>query len=60
MATLRDIRDRIGTVKNTRKITKAMKLVAGAKLNKATKAALEAQPYQQTLNRTLARGGCCG
>ena len=42
MATLRDIRDRIGTVKNTRKITKAMKLVAGAKLNKATKAALEA------------------
>lgn len=55
MATLRDIRDRIGTVKNTRKITKAMKLVAGAKLNKATKAALEAQPYQQTLNRTLRR-----
>jgi F-type H+-transporting ATPase subunit gamma len=55
MATLRDIRDRIGTVKNTRKITKAMKLVAGAKLNKATKAALEAQPYQHTLNRTLRR-----
>jgi F-type H+-transporting ATPase subunit gamma len=55
MATLRDIRDRIGTVKNTRKITRAMKLVAGAKLNKATKAALEAQPYQRTLNRTLRR-----
>lgn len=55
MATLRDIRDRIGSVKNTRKITRAMKLVAGAKLNKATKAALEAQPYQRTLNRTLRR-----
>jgi len=55
MATLRDIRDRIKSVKNTRKITRAMKLVAGAKLNKATKAALEAQPYQRTLNRTLRR-----
>ena len=55
MATLRDIRDRIGAVKNTRKITRAMKLVAGAKLTKATKAALEAQPYQRTLNRTLRR-----
>jgi F-type H+-transporting ATPase subunit gamma len=55
MATLRDIRDRIGSVKNTRKITRAMKLVAGAKLNKATKAALEAQPFQRTLNRTLRR-----
>lgn len=55
MATLRDIRDRIKSVKNTRKITRAMKLVAGAKLNKATKAALEAQPYQKTLNRVLTR-----
>ena len=55
MATLRDIRDRIKSVKNTRKITRAMKLVAGAKLNKATKAALEAQPFQQTLNRVLKR-----
>jgi F-type H+-transporting ATPase subunit gamma len=55
MATLRDIRDRIGSVKNTRKITRAMKLVAGAKLTKATKAALEAQPYQRTLNRILRR-----
>ena len=55
MATLRDIRDRIKSVKNTRKITRAMKLVAGAKLNKATKAALEAQPFQRTLNRVLKR-----
>ncbi len=55
MASLRDIRDRIGSVKNTRKITRAMKLVAGAKLNKATRAALEAQPFQATLTRVLRR-----
>jgi F-type H+-transporting ATPase subunit gamma len=53
MATLRDIRDRIKSVKNTRQITRAMKLVAGAKLNKATQAALAARPYQQTLRRVL-------
>ena len=35
MASLRDIRRRIGSVKNTRKITRAMKLVAGAKMRKA-------------------------
>ena len=55
MATLRDIRDRIGSVKNTRKITRAMKLVAGAKLARATQAAMAAKPYQSTLNRVLAR-----
>ncbi|MEC7949283.1 MAG: ATP synthase F1 subunit gamma [Myxococcota bacterium] len=55
MATLRDIRDRIGSVKNTRKITRAMKLVAGAKLARATQAAMAAKPYQDTLSRVLAR-----
>lgn len=55
MATLRDIRDRIGSVKNTRKITRAMKLVAGAKLARATQAAMAAKPYQDTLTRVLAR-----
>jgi F-type H+-transporting ATPase subunit gamma len=55
MATLRDIRDRIGSVKNTRKITRAMKLVAGAKLARATQAAMAAKPYQSTLSRVLAR-----
>ena len=55
MASLRDIRRRIGSVKNTRQITRAMKLVAGAKLRRATDAAVKARPYQQTLTRVLAR-----
>ena len=45
MASLRDIRRRIGSVKNTRKITRAMKLVAGAKMRKAEQAARASQPY---------------
>ncbi len=55
MASLRDIRRRIGSVKNTRQITRAMKLVAGAKLRRATEAALAAKPYQDTLSRVLGR-----
>ena len=39
MASLRDTRRRITSVKNTRQITRAMKLVAGAKLRRATDAA---------------------
>ena len=55
MASLRDIRRRIGSVKNTRKITRAMKLVAGAKMRKAEQAARAAQPYQTTLRSVLGR-----
>ena len=55
MASLRDIRRRIGSVKNTRKITRAMKLVAGAKMRKAEQAARAAQPYQDTLRSVLGR-----
>lgn len=55
MPSLSDIRRRITSVKNTRKITKAMKLVASAKLKKAKDAATAAQPYQQTLQRVLER-----
>jgi len=55
MASLRDIRRRIGSVKNTRKITRAMKLVAGAKMRKAEQAARAAQPYQKTLRSVLGR-----
>lgn len=55
MASLRDIRRRIKSVTNTRKITRAMKLVAGAKMRKATEKALQAAPYQQTLRRVLQR-----
>ncbi len=55
MASLRDTRRRITSVKNTRQITRAMKLVAGAKLRRATEAATAAKPYQQTLSRVLSR-----
>ncbi len=55
MASLKDIRRRIGSVKNTRQITRAMKLVAGAKLKRATDAASAAKPYQETLTTVLER-----
>jgi F-type H+-transporting ATPase subunit gamma len=45
MASLRDIRKRIKSVKNTQKITKAMKMVAAAKLRRAQEAADAAQHY---------------
>ena len=55
MASLSDIKRRIGSVKNTRKITRAMKLVATAKMRRAVDAATAAQPYQETLRRVLDR-----
>jgi F-type H+-transporting ATPase subunit gamma len=45
MPNLKDIRNRIGTVKNTKKITSAMKLVAAAKLRRAQEAVQAARPY---------------
>ncbi len=45
MATLREIRQRIGGIKNIQKITKAMKMVATAKLRRAQEAILAARPY---------------
>jgi len=45
MPNLKDIRKRIASVKSTQQITKAMKAVAGAKLRKATEAALSARAY---------------
>lgn len=55
MASLRDIRNRIQSVKNTRQITNAMKMVSAAKLRRATEAATNARPYQQRLTETLRR-----
>jgi F-type H+-transporting ATPase subunit gamma len=52
---LRDIRNRIGSVKSTRQITKAMKMVAAAKLRRAQDAILKTRPYAQLLDRTLSR-----
>jgi F-type H+-transporting ATPase subunit gamma len=52
---LRDIRNRIGSVKSTRQITKAMKMVAAAKLRRAQDAILKTRPYAQLLDQTLGR-----
>ena len=49
MASLKDIRKRIGTVRSTQQITKAMKMVAAAKLRRAQAAALAARPYAHKL-----------
>jgi F-type H+-transporting ATPase subunit gamma len=53
MASLRDIRRRIKSVKNTAQITKAMQMVAASKMRKAQEAALSGRPYAVTLNRVL-------
>ena len=45
MANLKDIKKRITSVKNTRQITRAMKMVAAAKLRRAQDAVLAARPY---------------
>jgi F-type H+-transporting ATPase subunit gamma len=52
---LRDIRGRIGSVKNTRQITKAMKMVAAAKLRRAQDAITRARPYAALLEQALSR-----
>jgi F-type H+-transporting ATPase subunit gamma len=54
MASLKDMRNRIASVKATRKITKAMQMVAAAKLRRAQDAAAAARPYAQRMGRVLA------
>ncbi len=54
MASTRDIRRRIKSVKNTRQITKAMELVAASKMKKAQAAALAGRPYTQLMADMLA------
>lgn len=53
MATLRDIKKRIGTVKNTQKITKAMKMVAAAKLRRAQMAVIGSRPFAGKLEQVV-------
>jgi F-type H+-transporting ATPase subunit gamma len=53
MASLKSIRKRIGSVKSTQQITKAMKMVAAAKLRRAQEAAMEARPYAEKLGDLL-------
>ena len=53
MPTLKDLRVRIGGVQNTQKITKAMKMVAAAKLRRATENILNARPYAKKISGML-------
>lgn len=53
MATLKDIRTRIKGVKSTQQVTKAMKMVAAAKLRRAQESAVQARPYAAKLKEML-------
>jgi F-type H+-transporting ATPase subunit gamma len=53
MANVLDLRRRIRSVKNTRQITKAMKMVSAAKLRRAQERAFQARPYAQMLSNVL-------
>src|SRR5437762_2299617 len=55
MPSTRDIRRRIKSVKNTAQITKAMQMVAAAKMRKAQQAALSGRPYARLMNHVLAQ-----
>lgn len=54
MPSLKDLRNRISSVKATQKITKAMQMVAAAKLRRAQSAAEAARPYAERMERVLA------
>ncbi|GHD99953.1 F0F1 ATP synthase subunit gamma [Defluviimonas sp. 20V17] len=54
MPSLKDLKNRIGSVKSTRKITKAMQMVAAAKLRRAQEAAEAARPYAERMNAVMA------
>ena len=53
MPSLKDLKNRIESVKNTRKITKAMQMVAAAKLRRAQEAAEASRPYTERFNAVL-------
>src|SRR5690606_34908096 len=54
MASLKDLRNRIASVKATQKITKAMQMVAAAKLRRAQEAAEAARPYSERMAAVMA------
>jgi len=57
MASLKDLKNRIASVKSTQKITKAMQMVAAAKLRRAQEAAVAARPYAERMTQVLASLG---
>ena len=54
MPSLKDLKNRIESVKSTRKITKAMQMVAAAKLRRAQEAAEDARPYAERMRAVMA------
>ena len=54
MPSLKALKNRIGSVKNTRKITKAMQMVAAAKLRRAQESAEAARPFAERMNAVMA------
>ncbi len=54
MPSLKDLKNRIESVKSTRKITKAMQMVAAAKLRRAQEAAEQARPYSERMRSVMA------
>lgn len=55
MANLRDIRNRISSIQNTQQITKAMKMVAAARLRKAQQRMTETRPYSKKMKEVVSR-----
>lgn len=53
MANLKDIRDRIKSIRNIQQVTKAMKMVAAAKLRKAQERMEQARPYEERLSKVI-------
>jgi ATP synthase F1 gamma subunit len=54
-AGIKDLRDRIASVKNTQKITEAMKLVAAAKVRRAQEAVVNGRPFSENLVKVRER-----
>lgn len=59
MPSLKAIKKRIGSVKNTRQITKAMKMVSAAKLRRAQDNIIAARPYARKMEEVLQSLACC-
>ena len=54
MAAAKEIRSKIGSVKNTQKITKAMEMVAASKMRKAQERMVSARPYAEKMRNVVA------
>ena len=55
MPSIKEVKNRIGSIKSTQQLTKAMKMVAAAKLKKAQDKVLQLRPYSNKLNEVLSK-----